>query len=159
MCHFVYFCFTGGYKMIDIPRDDLVVMLEAGYIYLAMRKYKEAKQVFEGVLALAPKHDIPQVALANLYFAQSKFLEAIRTLKKAIKDNPNSAYAYAHLGESQLFYGKKEEAMASLQKALEIDEEEKVKEFTESLIQLIETGYDPKAYKKVFQKYVSEKKA
>ena len=146
-----------GAKMIEVVRDDIVIMLEAGYMYLAMQKFKEAKKVFEGIIAITPKHDIPKVALSNVYFSQSKFLEAIRTLKQAIKDNPESAYAYAHLGESQLFYGKKDDALKSLNKALELDEEENVKDFTQSLIELIESGYDPKAYKRAFKKYQAEK--
>ena len=59
--------------MIHVERDDLVILLEAGYIYLAMRKFTEAKNIFEGVSVLAPKHDIPIVAIANVYFAQTKF--------------------------------------------------------------------------------------
>ena len=104
------FCICWGLIMIDVPREDVIVMLEAGYIYLAMKRFKEARTVFEGICELAPKHDVPQVGVANVLFAQGKYLEAMRILKKAIKNNPNSAFAYAHLGEAQLFHGKKDAA-------------------------------------------------
>lgn len=144
--------------MIDVPRDDLVIMLEAGYIYLAMKKFKEAKKVFEGVCTLAPKHDVPQVALANVYFAQGKFLESIRTLKKALKDNPDSAFAYSHLGESQLFYNKRDEAYESLRKASELEPEGKSGDFARSLIKLMDDGYNPKEFRKSFQRAVKKAK-
>lgn len=149
--------------MIDVPRDDLVMMLEAGYIYLAMRKFKEAREVFEGVATLAPKHDIPQVALANVYFGQAKFLESIRTLKQALKDNPGSAFAMSHLGESQLFYGKRDEAYESLRKASELEPTGKSGDFARSLIKLMDEGYDPKglreAHKRAEAKLKAEKRA
>jgi tetratricopeptide (TPR) repeat protein len=142
--------------VIDIPRDDVVVMLEAGYIYLAMKKFKEAKELFEGVCTLTPKHDVPQVALSCVYFTQTKFMEAIRILKQAIKDNPKSAFAYSHLGESQIFYGKREEAYESLRKAVALDPKGKSGEFAKSLIQLLDTGYDPKEYREAYKKAVKK---
>jgi predicted Zn-dependent protease len=145
--------------MIDVPRDDLVIMLEAGYIYLAMKKFKEAREVFEGVGILAPKHDIPQVAIANVYFAQSKFLESIRVLKQALKDTPRSAFAYSHLGESQLFYGKRDEAYESLLLASEMEPGGKSGDFARSLIKLMDEGYDPKILRKAHQQAVDKMKA
>ncbi len=91
--------------MIEVPRDDLALMLETGYIYLAMAKFSEARQVFEGLSILAPKHEVPHVAFANVLFAQRKFLPAIRTLKEAIKLNDKSAFAHAHLGEARSTQG------------------------------------------------------
>lgn len=145
--------------MIDVPRDDLITMLEAGYIYLAMKKFKEAREVFEGVCVLAPRHDIPQVALSSVFFTQRKFLEAIRVLKQALKDNPNSAFAYSHLGESQIFYGKREEAYESLNKAAKLDPQGKSGDFARSLIALLDSGYDPKNYRKACEKILSKAKS
>lgn len=144
--------------MIDVPKDDIITMLEAGYIYLAMKRFKEAKKLFEGVCELAPKHDVPQVAVANVYFAQSKFLEATRVLKAAIKDNPDSAHAWAHLGEAQLFYGKKDDALESLKKASELmpEGEGNPGHFARSLLDLIAAGYDPVEQKKAFKKSLKE---
>lgn len=152
--------FIWGVHMIDVPREDIIVMLEAGYIYLAMRRFKEAKTVFEGICQLAPKHDVPMVAVSNVYFAQGKYLETIRLLKKAIKDNPNSAFAWAHLGEAQLFHGKRDDALQSLEKAAEIDssDDKKVSEFTKSLIHLMGLGYDPVEYRKVYKKVAADHK-
>lgn len=129
--------------MIDVPRDDMVMMLEAGYLYLAMKRFKEARQVFEAVEVLAPKNDVPQVAVANVLFAQSKYLESIRILKNAIKEHPQSAHAYSYLGESLLFHGKRDEALAALKKASEVDPSGHSGDFARALINLINQGYDP----------------
>lgn len=142
--------------MIDVARDDIVVMLEAGYVYLAMRKFKEAKEVFEGLTLLAKKHEVPLVGLANVYFAQGKFMESVRTLKQAVKANGESAFAWAYLGESQLFYGKYDDARECLNKASELEPEGKSGEFARSLLNLMEQGYDPVKLRKDFKAKVKE---
>ncbi|MBX7149079.1 tetratricopeptide repeat protein [bacterium] len=134
--------------MIDVPRDDLVLMMEAGYIYLAMGKLSEARQVFEGISVLAPQNEIPLVAISNVYFAQKKYLQAIRTLKEAVELNPKSAFAKSHLGEAYLFYGKKDEAIETLNEASKLDPSGKPGDFARSLLELIKTGYDPVALTK-----------
>ncbi|MBF0106319.1 MAG: tetratricopeptide repeat protein [Deltaproteobacteria bacterium] len=146
--------------MIDVPREDIVVMLEAGYIYLAMKRFKEARTLFEGICELAPKHDVPLVAVANVYFAMAKYIEAIRVLKNTIKYNPKSAFAHAHLGEALLFYGKRDDAKEILEKAsqLEPDKSGQSGEFARSLIELINLGYDPLKYKKIFKEVVKEQR-
>ena len=129
--------------MIDVPRDDLVLMLETGYIYLAMGKFVQAREVFEGISALAPKHEVPVVAQGLVMFAQKKFLPAIRLLKEAVGLNPQSAFANAHLGEAYLFSGKKEEARKFLEKASNLEPSGKAGEFARGLKQLMEKGFDP----------------
>ena len=129
--------------MIEVPRDDIVLMLEAGYIYLAMTKLKEARAVFEGIIALKPDHEVPHVALTNVLFAEKKYLPAIRSLKDALKINEKSAFAYAHLGEALLFYGKKDEALKALDKACELDTAGTAGDFAKSLKNLVLEGYDP----------------
>lgn len=145
--------------MIQVPRDDIIIMLEAGYINLAMKKFKEARSIFEGVCELVPKHDVPQVGVANVFFAQGKFLETVRVLKQTIKDNPTSAYAYSHLGEAYLFNNKRDDALETLKKAsdLEPTKEGRSGEFARSLIELINLGYDPAQHRKAYETFVEKK--
>ncbi len=86
---------------------------------------------------------MPHVALANVLFAQKKYLPAIRVLKEALELNDKSAFAHAHLGEALLFNGKKQEALKSLETASRLEPEGKAGEFARSLSQLINMGYDP----------------
>lgn len=129
--------------MIDAPKDDLALILEAAYIYLAMGRFKESRQVFEGLIALVPKHEVPQVGLGNVLFAEKKYLLAIRSYKEAIKLNPKSTFAKVHLGEAYLFYGRKEEAKKELQETMTMEPKGNAAQFAKSLLELMDLGFDP----------------
>jgi len=117
--------------------------MEAGYIYLAMRKYAEARAVFEGVCVLAPKSAVPLVAIGNVYFAQCQYGHAIRSYRKALAIEPESAFAKAYLGESLLFEGNKEMAIDCLHSAIDTDVLGSSAPFAKSLLDLIAQGFDP----------------
>jgi tetratricopeptide (TPR) repeat protein len=106
---------------VKVSTDELALMMEAGLIYRYAGKFREAREVFEGVRALRPQSEVPQIALGTVEFDEGRFQEAIRHYQKAISMNPRSAYAYAQLGEAQLFHMDKQAARASLEKALELD--------------------------------------
>ena len=129
--------------MISIAREDLVVLMESGYIYLGMTRYREAREVFEGVMLLIPHSDIPEVALGNVYFCERKFDQAIRAYHNALKKNNTSAFAMAHLGEALFFKGKRQEAIAQLTKAVSLDPEGKSGQFARTLMEAIEKGFAP----------------
>ncbi len=130
--------------MIDVPVEDLRLMLEAGYLYIGMRRFKEAREVFEGVCVLAPASDVPLVALGNVSFVESKFDEAIKIYQKALKVAPKSAFAKAYIGEALFFSQKKEEAIQTLEEASQMDPHGKSGDFARSLLELIRKGFDPK---------------
>lgn len=129
--------------MIPVPSEDLRILLESGYLYLGMQRYKEAKEVFEGVVVLAPKSEVPLVALGNVYCVQGKFDQAIKTYQEALEVEPNSAFATAYLGEAQFFKGQKEKAVGNLEKASKMDPSGKSGEFARSLLDLIKKGFTP----------------
>lgn len=129
--------------MIPISRDDLIVLMEGGYIYLRTGRFEEAREVFEGVAVLAPESDVPLVAMGSVYFAQFKFDQAIRVYKKALTLRPDSAFARAYLGESLFFNGKKETAIKELEKASGLDPQGKSGDFARALLGAIQQGYTP----------------
>lgn len=141
--------------MIDVRREDLIVMMEAGYIYLAMRKFSEAKAVFEGVAALAPKNAIPLVAAGNVHFSQAQYGRAIVFYKRALEVEPTSAYAKAYMGESLLFDGRKDRAILHLEAAIALDKDNAVLPFAKALLDLIHKGFDPYQLKKEQTKAMS----
>lgn len=130
--------------MIDIDRKHLIVMMEAGYVYLGMQKFKEAYQVFEGVAALAPDSDIPLVALGGVDFCVGKFSSAIKWYKKALKVDPNSIFAKVYIGESLFFSDKKDDAIAMLQEVSRDDPQGGAGDFARALLDAIEQGFTPK---------------
>ena len=101
--------------------EELTLLMEAGFIYRYSKRFQEARAVFKGVRALRPQNEVAEIALGTVSFEERDFEEAIRHYTKAIAINPRSAYAYAHLGEAQLFQKNEEGARVSLQRALELD--------------------------------------
>lgn len=129
--------------MVDMNRQDLGLMMEAGYIFVGMQRFKEAREVFEGVAVLAPDSELPVVALGSVDFCQGKFREACRRYKKALKMNPESAFARAYLGEALFFLGKKDAAVAELQGVGADDREGKAGAFAQALLGAIHQGFTP----------------
>ena len=128
--------------MIEIEHEHLAAMMEAGYIYLGMRRYKEAKELFEGICVFAPESEIPIVALGNVQFCQGKVAKAIKHYKKALKLKPESEFAKVYLGEALFFSGKKDEAL-ELMSAVADTDKGGAGEFAKALIEAIESGFDP----------------
>src|SRR5215813_12069194 len=106
---------------INPSKDEIAMLMEAGFICRDAKKFQEARELFAGVRALLPKSDAPEVALGTVFFQQSDFDTAITHYKKALEKNPRSAFAYAHLGEAYLFKLEKVKARPHLQKAVELD--------------------------------------
>lgn len=129
--------------MIPVPSEDLRVLMETGYLYLAMQRHKEAKEVFEGITVLAPKSEIPLVALGNVFCVEGRFDQAIKIYKEALAIEPQSAFAMSYLGEALFFKGDKEKAIEMLGQASKIDGKGKSGEFARALIDLINNGFVP----------------
>ncbi len=128
--------------MIEIERQHLGVMMEAGYIYMGMKRFKEARALFEGLSVIAPESDIPLVALGNVDFCEGKITKAMRHYTQAIKLDPNSAFARVYMGEALLFSGKKGEAMEWL-RAVAKKDRGGAGDFARALIDAVKEGFSP----------------
>jgi tetratricopeptide (TPR) repeat protein len=126
--------------IVEASSDDVVFLMEAGYIYLNMGRFKEAKDIFEGVCEIRPDSDVPRVALGNVYHAQGKFLDAAKIHRDTLKDMPNSARAHAGLAECLVFQKKTAEAVQELKKAIELEPESDVGAYARTLIEAIDTN-------------------
>jgi tetratricopeptide (TPR) repeat protein len=125
--------------IVDVSTDDVVFLMEAGYIYLNMGRYKEAKEIFEGVAEIRPDSDVPRVALGNVYHAQGKFLDAAKVHRETLRDIPKSARAHAGLAECLIFQKKTDQALEELKKVLEIEPDSDVAQYARTLIEAIDT--------------------
>jgi len=146
--------------MISMEQSQLALLMEAGYIYLGMQRFKEAKEVFEGVAALKPDSEIPLVALAGVSFCQGKLHEAIKVYKRALKLSPESIYAKAYLGEALFFSGEKSEAVKLLKEVDLKDSKGPVGDFARALLGAIQNGFTPEALsqEKEVREYYEKKK-
>lgn len=126
-----------------LSRDNLALMMEAGYILLGMRRFKEAGEVMEGISAMAPESDIPLVAMGTVAFCQGKFRTAIKEYDKALKLNPGSLFAKAYRGEALFFLGQADAAKKQLAEVIAADASDKAAIFAKALLDAIEKGFTP----------------
>lgn len=125
--------------IVDVSTDDVIFLMEAGYIYLNMGRFTEAKEIFEGVVEVRPDSDVPRVALGNVFHAQGKFLDAARVHRETLKDMPNSARAHAGLAECLIFQKKTDQALEELKKAVEMEPGSDVANYARTLMDAIDT--------------------
>ena len=129
--------------MIQFDPYNLAVMVEAGFVYLGMQRFREAREVFEGVQTLAPENDIPIVALGNVAFCQGALPKAVNRYQNALKLNPESLFAKVYLGEALLFEGKKKEGLALLAEVEQKDPRGAAGGFAISLLDAVSGGFEP----------------
>src|ERR1700748_491664 len=68
--------------------EELSFLVEAGVIYREAGNFQAALDVFNGVKALYPTHDFPEVFLGTVEFQQRNFDAAEGPYRKAIELNP-----------------------------------------------------------------------
>lgn len=126
--------------LIEVSQREIGLLLESGYLYMEMQKFKEAEEIFSGVAALVPHSEVPLICLGNLQFTQGRFERALKFHKDALKKNPGSALAQAHIGEALLFMKKKSEAKTALEKVIEMEPDGDASKFANSLLDGIAAG-------------------
>jgi len=126
--------------LIDIPQREVGLLMEAGYLFMELGAPKKASEIFQGVASLVPHNEVPLIALGHLAFAQGRFDQALKHNEEALKRNPESSLAKAHKGESLMFLGKHEEAMAILNEVLSEDENGVSHGFVKALIDAFNDG-------------------
>ena len=123
---------------LPVTSEEISLLLEAGHLCRYTQHFDRAHTIFAGVRALRPDSDVPLVALGTVEFDQGRFASAISEYRKALELNPSSSYAYAHLGEAQLFQMDRTAARESLQTALRLDPRGTSGQFARSLLAIME---------------------
>ena len=106
---------------IDPSNQEMAFLMEAGFLYRDLKRYREACDVFKGARALAPKSEVPEVALGTVSFQEGNFAQAAVHYHRALELNERSSWAYCHLGELALFQADKRRARGLLRAAIELD--------------------------------------
>jgi tetratricopeptide (TPR) repeat protein len=120
--------------IIPVAQTEIALLLESGYLYMEMQKFKEAEEIFAGVAALVPHSEVPLICLGNLHFSLGRYERALKFHKEAQQRQPQSALAQAHIGEALLFLKKRAEAKAALEKAIEMEPQGDAADFAKSLL-------------------------
>src|SRR5215472_11190122 len=103
---------------VNPSREEIGFLLETGLIYRDSGRFAEAREVLSGLRALLPQDDAVAVVLGTVNFQQGDFDGAARQYSQALDFNPRSAYAYAHLGELEIFRKNKEQAAGYLKQTI-----------------------------------------
>jgi tetratricopeptide (TPR) repeat protein len=118
--------------------QETALLMEAGVVYRDSRRYAQAREVFQGMRALFPSSEAPEVALGTVAFAQADFDGAVAHYRRALEINPRSAFAWAHLAQASIFKKDKEAALQQCRKALELDPRGESGKFARCLIEYAE---------------------
>ncbi|HWR49880.1 MAG TPA: tetratricopeptide repeat protein [Bryobacteraceae bacterium] len=106
---------------ISPSTEEVHFLMESGFLYRDLGKFDEARDVFNGVRAMLPSSEVPEVALGTVTFQRGDFDGAARHYNRAVHLNPRSAFAHAHLGELSIFKKDKDSAREHLKTAVELD--------------------------------------
>ncbi len=106
---------------VNPSREEIGFLIETSLIYRDSSRFREAREVLTGVRAMLPENDAVAVILGTVSFQQGDFDGAARHYKQALEFNPRSAYAYAHLGELEIFRKDKQQAAGYLKEAIKLD--------------------------------------
>jgi len=134
-------------SLVPLGRQQAMVLLEAGYLWLDMGRFDKAKEIFSGAAALMPRSEVPQLGLGAVEFAQGRHDKALQAYRSAQRLAPNAALPRAHVGEALLFLGKVPEALKELKAALDLEPEGDGARLAQALIQAKEAGVLPPAKK------------
>lgn len=106
-------------KVMQAPVNEVRLMLEAGCVYRYARRFREARDIFQGLRALVPTREAADLALAGISVDEGKLEEAEAHCRRALEVNRTSAAAYAQLAEIQLLQNSPG-ARQNLQRSLEL---------------------------------------
>ena len=78
-------------KMFAMGRHQRASLLNTQGIQLAKRgSYKEAQELFEQAIEIAPDHPHPKISLSNILVWDGRYSQAELQLKKALELNPDN---------------------------------------------------------------------
>lgn len=129
--------------LVPVSKDEVVILLEAGYVLMDMGRFDDARDVFGGAVALLPKSEVPHLALGTLEFAQGRHDKALQEYRKAQALAPKSSLPRAHAGEALLFLNKPAEAVKELKAAIDVEPDGDGARLAQALLEAKEAGALP----------------
>jgi tetratricopeptide (TPR) repeat protein len=134
-------------SLVPLERQQAMVLLETGYLWLDMGHFDKAREVFSGAAALMPKSEVPQLGLGAVEFAQGRHDKALQAYRAAQRLAPQASLPRAHAGEALLFMGKVPEALKELKAAVDLEPDSDGAKLAQALMQAKEAGVLPPAKK------------
>ncbi len=110
-------------ELEGIGKEAQYDMAESGFRCLNEGRLEDAKQVFDGLVALDPYDAYFHAALGSIAQRQDALEEADKKYTRALEINPHFPTALANRGEVRLSLGRMEEGVTDLLSALDADPE------------------------------------
>lgn len=120
--------------IIKLPKQEAILLLEAGYMLSHMQRNKEAYELFKGIAALLPDSEVPNVALGHLFLGQGKLQVALKEYKEALRREPESLIAKTYMAEIFIIQNRYDEARLFLEDVIACEDENICLEYAKTLL-------------------------
>lgn len=126
----------------DIKPDvgQLKFLCEAGQFLVSNGRFLEACDLFQGVIALAPKRAIGYTLLGDAYMNWEKYDDSVNAHEKAVALDPGNTFARVSYAQALLFKKQKDKAMTELKTVVEKDPNGADGALARNLIKAVEQG-------------------
>ena len=100
--------------------DEFMAWHGLGLSLFQQRRYRESREVYEHILQLDPNHYQARLGLGAIDRVMRRYPEAVEQYSLALQGDPTSALGYFGRGVSYFHSGKRLEALADLNRVLEL---------------------------------------
>ena len=111
-------------KALELKKDYLEALTALGYAYLSKERYGDAEKRFQEALNLSPNNVGASLGMGSVFTRQGKYQEAIKRINLVIEapstENKDRAVAFITLGMVYEGQGKRKEAIAQYEKAINL---------------------------------------
>lgn len=112
--------------------------MEVGHLCRYARRFREARDIFQGVGTLLRGRDTADLALAAVAFDEQKFDEAETLCRRVLNNDRRNVSAYAQLAELQISRNEMADALNLLKVARDLRPVEPVASFVNALLRFTE---------------------
>jgi predicted Zn-dependent protease len=102
---------------MQIPAREMALLMETGHICRYAGRFREAREIFQGVAALLTVREAADLALAAVACDERRFDEAEKICRGVLHTNTRSVAAYAQLAEIQIMRGDSAGAVETVKTA------------------------------------------
>jgi len=106
---------------ISLSQEEKRFLMEAALLMRDTDRLEEARIMFDAIRPLVEDKHLPLIGIGTIHFQKGEFEEAVEVFEEATRVKPDSALAFAHLGEALAFSKQFEEAELALKKASDLD--------------------------------------
>ncbi len=107
-------------QLAEIEPENPAHRFHLGIVCANLQRFDEAEAAFQEVVRLAPESPEGHAALAKLYLATGRLADAPRLAQEAVRLQPN-APNHALLSQAHAAVGDRAEAVAAIERAIELD--------------------------------------